>query len=375
MSTPESQPERIRITEEDVATESVQRRVDEMAQAQRVALVRVVGDAPNRRSTAGRAILTLTSGGALGGLLAFLANKVLDAAPVTGDLMAENAVFSNVAFTVSMALFIGAGVALADVVMNRSWAKLGMVAVIAIPTALGAALVIGFIAHWFYSSAISWLYTSTVDQVLSGELPESQAESYVLLRLHPIRGLAWLLVGVSAGIAAGAAARSWKRLGLAALGGALGGFIGGFIFDFIAQSDQSEWIAQAVGIILLGILIGAFAALFEQVGKSRWIEIVSGGLAGKQFILYKDTVSLGSSPSADITLIKDAAIAPVAAMLMVRGNQCMLQAAPGLGGVTVNGAEVQTLPLTDMDVVAIGGTQVRYREKASASRMPGELRS
>ena len=369
--------DRLRITEADVSGADIDQRVEAMAEAQKVALVRTVGTAPSSGgSSTLRAILVLTGGGAVGGLLAFLGTKALDVLPVTSDLVAENSFFSNMSFTFMLALFIGAGVSLADVALNRSWAKLGNVAVIALPAAVGGALVMGLIAHFFYSTAIDWLYSSAFDQLLGGELTEAEVEDYVLLRLHPIRGLAWLLVGVSAGIAAGAAARSWRRLALAATGGAIGGFLGGFVFDFIATSDSNEWIAQAVGIVLLGTLIGTATGLIEQATKSRWIEIASGGLAGKQFILYKQDITLGSSPSADITLIKDASIAPIAAMLQVRGQGCSVSVAPGTGPVLVNGTQVAgSAAVGDMDLVTIGATQVRFRERASSGKTPGALRA
>lgn len=373
MSEQDQPNQRIRITEDDLITPEVSRRVEEMAQAQKVALIRTVGDAPPARSGAGAAILTLTLGGAVGGLLAFLA--ILFTEKVLGEALAENAFLSNMSFTFLLAVFIGAGVSLADVVMNKSWAKLGSVAAIAVPAAIGAALVMGLIAHIFYSAALDWLYNSVFDQMNSGQLTESQAESYIALRIHPIRGFAWMLVGISAGVAAGAASRSWKRLGLAAFGGAIGGFLGGFAFDFIATSDSTEAIAQIVGIVLLGTLIGLATALIEQAGKSRWIEIVSGGLAGKQFILFKQEVTLGSAPSADITLIKDAAILPVAAMLRVRGNTCQVEGLPGTNSLAVNGVPVQFSVLSDFDVVTIGSTQLRFREKNSDNRVPGALKN
>ena len=194
MSDQDQPSQRIRITEDDVSTPEVSRRVEEMSQAQKVALVRTVGDAPARKSGAGVAILTLTIGGAAGGLLAFLAIKLLDAVPGVGDALYENSFLSNMSFTFMLAVFIGAGVSLADVVMNKSWAKFGSVAAIAVPAAIGAAIVMGLVAHIFYSASIDWLYNSVVDKVTTGELSESQAESYVSLRMHPIRGFAWMLV-------------------------------------------------------------------------------------------------------------------------------------------------------------------------------------
>ncbi|MDQ1306524.1 MAG: hypothetical protein QG671_2356 [Actinomycetota bacterium] len=373
-----STPDRIVISSADLTTPEVDERVQAMAQAQQVALVRDVGAPTTSTGGSGRAILTLTLGGAVGGLLAFALLRVL----LDGlNLFSDNAFGNNLSFTFVLAVCIGAAVALAEAVTSRSWAKVGKVAAIALPAAVGAALVMGLIAHVVYSSGTDWAFNTAYDQYLQGNLTEQQVEDYITLRLHPIRGAAWMLVGISAGIAAGAASRSWKRLGLAVLGGAVGGFLGGFIFDFIptgstqAEADRAEFLAQLIGIVLLGTLIGLSTGIVEQAGKSRWIEIVSGGLAGKQFILYKPSITLGSSPGADITLIKDSLIPPVAAVMRVKGAACQLDAAEATYPIVVNGTRSPSSMLTDGDIVTFGGTQLRFREKSSQGKVPGALRS
>ena len=241
----------------------------------------------------------------------------------------------------------------------------------------------GVVANFVYTNLNEWVYNNAIEKVFSGEFAtEEQALDYIQLWIHPVRGLAWMLVGVAAGVAAGASSRSWKRIGLAAAGGAIGGFLGGVIFDFIAtESSGSEAIAQAVGITLVGTLIGLAASLAEQAAKSRWIEIVRGGLAGKQFILYKANVSLGSSPQADITLIKDPSIASIAAQMVVRGNECYLASTMPTemqgqaSGVTVNGVPIfQPTLIKDADLIAIGGTELRFRERSRQNKVPGALR-
>jgi hypothetical protein len=373
---------RIRITSEDLASAAIDERVAEMERARQVALVRDVGAPTSKNSGTLTAIITLTIGGAIGGFAAFLFNRFLDAIEFASD----NAFVSNVFFTFSMAFFIGIGVSLAQVIGNKTWNKIGIVAAIAVPTALGAGLILGVAAHFVYTIGGDWVYENALEKFYSGEFAsEQQALDYTILWNHPVRGFAWLLVGVAAGIAAGAASKSWKRVGLAAAGGAVGGFIGGAIFDFIAtDSEGTEAIAQGVGITLVGTLIGLAASLAEQAAKSRWIEIVRGGLAGKQFILYKSTVSLGSSPQADITLIKDPNIASIAVQMVVRGNDCYITttALPEMPGqlsqpslVTVNGQPLtQATLLKDSDLIALGVTELRFRDRVQQNKVPGALR-
>jgi hypothetical protein len=155
------------------------------------------------------------------------------------------------------------------------------------------------------------------------------------------------------------------------LAGAIGGFLGGFIFDFL----PGEFAAQLVGIVILGTLIGLSTGLVEQAAKSRWIEIVSGGLAGKQFILYKKQITLGSSPQADITIIKDPSIPDLAAVIESGGGQARIAATNQMIPVVVNGVAQVNCLITDGDIVTLGSSQLRFREKASDSKVPGALRS
>lgn len=368
-ASPKSEP--ISITFEDLQGSEVTQRVADMERARQVALVREVG-APGQSSGGGalRAIGILTVGGAVGGIAAFLATRfVFD---VLG-LFEDNVFITNMGFTFIMAFFIGTCVAFADVVSSRTWSKIGFVAAVAIPAALGAALVMGLIAHFFYTAATESIYEAAFEQGYAEDWTEQQLMDYVVLRLHPVRGFAWLLVGIAAGVAAGAAARSWKRTALAAAGGAVGGFIGGFIFDFFPL--DWEWVSQAVGMTLTGLLIGLAMGLVEQASKSRWIEIVSGGLAGKQFILYKPVISVGSSPSSDITLIKDPAIPETVATIDTRGGQSKITAADPQIPIVVNGSTQYASALVDGDTVTFGSTQIRFREKASRSQVPGALKT
>lgn len=368
-STPKATP--ISITAEDLQSVEVTQRVADMERARQVALVREVG-APGQGGGGGalRAIGILTAGGAIGGIAAFLVTYVLFT--VLG-LFEDNTFVTNMGFTFIMAFFIGTCVAFADVVSSRTWSKIGMVAAVAIPAALGAALIMGLVAHFFYSAATQSIYESALEQAFQEDWSDEQFMDYVILRLHPVRGIAWLFVGVAAGVAAGAAARSWKRAGLAAAGGAVGGFLGGFIFDFFPM--ELEWVSQAVGMTLTGLLIGLAMGLVEQASKSRWIEIVSGGLAGKQFILYKPVITVGSSPSADITLIKDPAIPEIVATIDTRGGESKIAAVHPQIPIVVNGTTQYTSRVVDGDTVTFGSTQIRFREKASRSQVPGALKT
>jgi hypothetical protein len=162
----------------------------------------------------------------------------------------------------------------------------------------------------------------------------------------------------------GIASKSLKRTGLTVAGGAAGGFIGGFLFDFI----PGEAVAQALGITITGMLIGLSMAILEQAARTQWIEIVEGGMAGKQFILYKSDITLGSAPSADITLIKDPSISPIHARIYAQAGRSYIESLDPSRPISVNGAVGMRTPLEDSVYITIGSTQVLFREKAGASK-------
>lgn len=358
----------IEITTDDINSVENQERVAEMERGKQVALVREVGAASEAKGGGTlQAILILTGGGAVGGLIAFLVNRLLFNVL---ELFEGNSFATNLTFTFVLAFFIGMAVALSDVIASRNWSKLGVVAAIAIPAAIVASLVLGLFAHLFYSSGTEWILENAFEEGTRQGWSDEEFLSYVQLWLHPVRGIAWMLVGVAAGVAAGAGSRSIKRVGIAAAGGAIGGFLGGFIFDFL----PGEIAAQVIGIVLLGTLIGLATGLVEQAAKSRWIEIVSGGLAGKQFILYKKQINLGSSPQADITIIKDPSIPDLAAMIDSGAGQARIVAANPMIPVVVNGTAQVSCPISDGDIITLGSSQLRFREKSSDSKVPGALR-
>jgi len=98
-------------------------------------------------------------------------------------------------------------------------------------------------------------------------------------------------------------------------------------------------------------------------------------MAGKQFILYKNSVSLGSSPSADITLIKDSTMPAIAATLEKQGGVMIVSVLDAQSPLFVNGVESLKSKLGDSDTVSIGKTGIRYRERGQRAVSSGIVRN
>lgn len=358
--------EKIVITSEDTNAPRAHSVSEQMKQAETYATIRDVGDA----STAAKGGITLiaigimVAAGIVGGFFAFALNKLSD---VVINWDNQESWVGNLTFTFLMAFAIGLTILIGDSASERNLSKLGMSVAIGIPVALISGLAVGGIAHLIYSPWVTSIYESAQAQVNLGVITnENQWSDYITARLHWARGVAWSIVGLAAGLTIGIASRSLRRILVTAAGGFIGGFLGGFVFDFFTGESS----AQVVGMVITGLLIGLSMALLEQASKTRWIEIVSGGMAGKQFILYKTDLTIGSSPRADITLIKDPAIPELAARLTIKGNQAVLESINPSLPVAVNKQVAMRAVLTDGAELTFGKSIVRYREKNSEQSAP-----
>jgi hypothetical protein len=180
------------------------------------------------------------------------------------------------------------------------------------------------------------------------------------------RGIAWGLVSMGVGLSLGVALKSKKIVMNGLVGGMIGGMCGGLLFDpvnrFLYTGDTAG-VSRLVGIVAVGLFVGFFIGLFENISKDSWLLMLKGPLSGKQFNIFKYTMVLGSAPKCDIYLFKDAAIEPRHAVLTKTGNKYLLQDEGGDSGTFVNGRRIDKHILQPGDVVTIGETVLRYHER------------
>jgi Inner membrane component of T3SS, cytoplasmic domain len=185
--------------------------------------------------------------------------------------------------------------------------------------------------------------------------------------VHPPRGLAIGLVGIAIGAALGAASLSWQRALNGAIGGAVGGFVGGFLFDYFSSDSGSGVFPRLVALLVTGLLIGGSMGLIETARREHWLEILSGGMAGKQFILYNQQTTIGADAGCQVTLIKDPAIAPRHALLTRSASGLTVRSVDPASPALVNGQPVHEHLLADSDMLQLGLSMLRYRSKASSA--------
>jgi Inner membrane component of T3SS, cytoplasmic domain len=174
------------------------------------------------------------------------------------------------------------------------------------------------------------------------------------------RGIAWMVFGAAGGVVYGIVGQSTKKGTYGVLGGAIGAGLGGVLFDPIIMATHVPSVSRAVGFALVGLATGVGMGVVESALKDRWLYVVAGPLAGKQFILYKSETSIGSRQEADIYLFKDQNILPRHAVINIAGARVTLQAT---GPVLWAGQPVHSRVLQDGDLLQLGRYAFRYKEK------------
>ncbi len=197
-----------------------------------------------------------------------------------------------------------------------------------------------------------------------GQMPTGMA---LLLNMIARSGF-WAVAAIPAGLGQGIATRERKVIFNGLLGAVLGGLIGGFLFDPISlvlvTDDGQATYSRGVGFVVIGVAVGLFIGLIEGWTKTAWLLMRKGPLAGKQFILFKDTTVLGSSPKAEVYLFKDDAIEPKHAIIYNRGGRFEIEDCNTPDGTYVNGVALKGRRyLQAGDQVVMGKTVLEFALK------------
>ncbi|HEX4124236.1 MAG TPA: FHA domain-containing protein [Tepidisphaeraceae bacterium] len=175
--------------------------------------------------------------------------------------------------------------------------------------------------------------------------------------------ITWGILGLFLAAAAGVVMRNWKKLWNGMLGGLAGGAIGGLLFQPIGALVGSDSVSRLVALVAIGVVTALATALVENAAKTGWLRVLTGLIAGKQFILYRNPTYVGSSPDCEIYLFKDRLVGPRHAAIHIVPGGFELENLPLGGQTTVNGRPVNRARLRNGDRVAIGGSTFLFQEK------------
>ncbi|MEZ0227652.1 MAG: FHA domain-containing protein [Planctomycetota bacterium] len=259
----------------------------------------------------------------------------------------------------TMGAAIGLMIAMADALLSRNFQRALLCGGIGL--GLGFVVgVVGMIAAGAVMLAAVFLITATGGMRMDGP------HGIGLFIFMAGRTLAWTFAASGMGIGQGVALKSKKLVLNGIVGGLLGGFLGGIAFDpicFALGNPDTALLSRLIGFTTIGLAVGFFTGLVENMAKDAWLYMKAGPLAGKQFVIYKDPTVLGSSPKCDVYLFKDAAIEPQHAELRAVGTRLQLKDLGTRQGTFVNGRKVETHMLEPGDTVVLGETVLEYAER------------
>lgn len=277
------------------------------------------------------------------------------------DDNAEKNAFAFLIFPVvvgCVGLFLGA----AEGIMCRNAGRACLSAAVGLGAGFAGGLVAIFIA------SIIFIVTAFISASISNDMQEGRMPTGLgLLVLMMGRAVAWAVAAIPAGIGQGLAQRDKRVVLNGLLGGVLGGLAGGLLFDplslVLTTEDGQAAFSRAVGFTLIGLFVGLFVGLVEGWTKTAWLLMRQGPLAGKQFILFRDTTVLGSSPKSEVYLFKDAAIEPRHAVIYNRGGRFEIEDCQTPEGTYVNGIPIRKHWLKSGDQIVLGKTVLEFALK------------
>src|SRR5207249_4807280 len=114
--------------------------------------------------------------------------------------------------------------------------------------------------------------------------------------------------------------------------------------------------SRMIGLMVIGASVGAMIGVVELLARDAWLRMTEGPLAGKEFLIFKDTMNVGSAPSSDIYLFNDNAVLGQHATLRAVGDECEIESKDKVQQVQINGRSLSSARLRHGDKITIGRT-------------------
>jgi hypothetical protein len=350
--------ERIRISDNDLFDPKVEGYLEEQD-----VIRRAVPDIPER-SVAAKIFYSSYFYLGVAGLIGALAGwGVLEPFFDDNDLkdkgfdVAATLLFPTVAAAIG--LFLGA----ADGIVCRNLPR----ALLCAAVGLGIGFAGGLIA--LFPAGLVFILMTSIAVNVQRPVPGQMPHGFALFLFIVGRSIAWAFAAIPGGIGQGVALREKKVVWNGILGAVLGGLLGGMLFDpidlMLKRADDAS-ASRAVGLAIIGLMVGVFIGLVSEWTKSAWLMMRAGPLAGKQFIIYKNPTVIGSSPKADIYLFKDDAIEPRHALIHNRGGRYEIEDCGSADGTYVEGVPVKRQFLQTGQKIVMGKTVLEFALKEKA---------
>jgi Inner membrane component of T3SS, cytoplasmic domain len=261
----------------------------------------------------------------------------------------------------AVAGMIGLALGAVDGIVTRQWHRALVGGLVGALIGIVGGLLSNVIANVIYIPV-----SGLAQQQLASESSTGRAFGFMLQMIARMFG--WTLAGCAMGLGQGVALRSKRILAHGFLGGVIGGMLGGLVFDpldfVILGADKiGADSSRLIGIVVIGIAVGAMIGVVELLTRDAWLRMVEGPLAGKEFLIFRDTMNIGASPRSEIYLFNDDQVAPTHATLRVIGDETEIAARDKVHPLLINGQNVRASRLRHGDRIQIGQTSFVFEQR------------
>jgi FHA domain len=185
------------------------------------------------------------------------------------------------------------------------------------------------------------------------------------------RVLGWtvlgLFIGICQGILHGFLEGDWRKFRNGLIGGGLGGLLGGLFFDPVSWLIGSPVSSRAFAFVVLGLCIGLFLSLVQILLKEAWLTVEEGFRPGRQLIMDRAVITMGTSEKANLIFIAYGAkgVEPVHLRIKrKKTGEYVLNDNDSRGGTLLNGETIdRPRVLENGDVIQLGINKVRFQER------------
>jgi pSer/pThr/pTyr-binding forkhead associated (FHA) protein len=186
------------------------------------------------------------------------------------------------------------------------------------------------------------------------------------------RTVGWTLMGMMLGVGVGLSTLSLRNVLKGAAGGWVGGFVGGLLFDLIGLLSQSGLLSRFVTLSAIGLSIGLFIGLVQELTKAAWLAVEAGRLRGRQYRIEGATATIGRAEENPVGLFGDAGVQPRHAVISRQGGNYSIRNLAVQEGTFVNGNRIETVPLHDGDRIRISNYEMSFHSRAGGSAAVAE---
>ncbi len=224
----------------------------------------------------------------------------------------------------------------------------------------GVGFLIGFIGSFFSSMFGGIIYNLlTSNEIIT---------TFGFLLQVIARTLAWGVIGMASGLGYGISLRSKRLIFYGFIGGTLGGLLGGMFFDpidilLLGGEKMSGYLSRLIGIAVIGAAVGMAIGIVELLSREAWLRMTQGSLAGKEFIVFKDIMRIGSSPKSEIYLFNDPQVKDLHAKLFTVGDEYEIESQDELKPVLVNERPIKSVRLRTGDQITMGNTTFIFEKR------------